>query len=465
MGALTAFDLEMAIAADADVVAWTREFAEAAPRVHVKFDSGMGRLGTKDVELVHELARAAADGRADDPLRHRRRARRRPLPAPAGGVRRASPRGTRSCCCTPPTARRPSAIRPRTSTWCAAASRSTAWTPSRATPPSAASSRRSSCAPGSPPCAASSRATAPATVAAGGRSEPTWVATIPIGYGDGWRRALTNDCDVLIGGRRHPLVGTVSMDNVTVDLGADTDVRVGDEVDPDRRPGRRADPRRGGRAAPGHDQLRGHLRPLAAGAPPPRAVSLVEVFAGTPAWIVGGTIRDELLGRPLEGRRRRRRRRPEAGRAAARGRGARAGVPALGGVRRLARDRPPRRSGLRPLAAPGRDDRGRPRASATSASTRWRCRSTGPCWTRSPAPAPARLGTALRRRSTRRRGRGADRRHERPDRPARRPARPRAPRAARARPARPTPPTRCARCGSCAWPPSSASAPRPRPSA
>jgi alanine racemase len=56
------------------------------------------------------------------------------------------------------------------------------------------------------------------------------VATIPIGYGDGWRRALTNDCDVLIRGRRHPLVGTVSMDNVTVALPPGTDVEVGDEV-------------------------------------------------------------------------------------------------------------------------------------------------------------------------------------------------------------------------------------------
>ena len=59
-------------------------------------------------------------------------------------------------------------------------------------------------------------------------SQPTWVATLPIGYGDGWRRALSNDCDVLIGGRRHPLVGTVSMDNVTVDLGPETDVEPGD---------------------------------------------------------------------------------------------------------------------------------------------------------------------------------------------------------------------------------------------
>ena len=43
---------------------------------------------------------------------------------------------------------------------------------------------------------------------------------MPIGYGDGVRRALTNNADVLVGGRRVPLVGTVSMDNVTVDLGA-----------------------------------------------------------------------------------------------------------------------------------------------------------------------------------------------------------------------------------------------------
>jgi alanine racemase len=59
---------------------------------------------------------------------------------------------------------------------------------------------------------------------------PTWVATVPVGYGDGWRRALTNDCDVLIGGRRYPLVGAVSMDNVTVALGPEPAADVGDEV-------------------------------------------------------------------------------------------------------------------------------------------------------------------------------------------------------------------------------------------
>ena len=59
--------------------------------------------------------------------------------------------------------------------------------------------------------------------------EPTMVATLPIGYGDGWRRALTNNCDVLIRGARRPLVGTVSMDNVTVARSATTS-RSGDEA-------------------------------------------------------------------------------------------------------------------------------------------------------------------------------------------------------------------------------------------
>jgi alanine racemase len=49
----------------------------------------------------------------------------------------------------------------------------------------------------------------------------TRLAVLPIGYGDGWRRGLSNNADVLVGGRRYPLVGTVSMDNITVDLGGE----------------------------------------------------------------------------------------------------------------------------------------------------------------------------------------------------------------------------------------------------
>src|ERR671918_3143858 len=52
----------------------------------------------------------------------------------------------------------------------------------------------------------------------------TRVGVLPIGYGDGVRRGLSNNAEVLVRGRRHPLVGTVSMDNITVDLGPDSDV-------------------------------------------------------------------------------------------------------------------------------------------------------------------------------------------------------------------------------------------------
>jgi alanine racemase len=49
----------------------------------------------------------------------------------------------------------------------------------------------------------------------------THLGVLPIGYGDGFRRALSSRADVLVAGARLPLVGTVSMDNVAVDLGPD----------------------------------------------------------------------------------------------------------------------------------------------------------------------------------------------------------------------------------------------------
>lgn len=55
------------------------------------------------------------------------------------------------------------------------------------------------------------------------------VVTIPIGYADGLPRGLSDRGEVLIGGRRHPLAGTVTMDQVVVDVG-DMAVQVGDEV-------------------------------------------------------------------------------------------------------------------------------------------------------------------------------------------------------------------------------------------
>lgn len=60
--------------------------------------------------------------------------------------------------------------------------------------------------------------------------QDTWIATIPAGYADGFNRLFSNRGRVLINGRSYPVVGRVCMDQSMVNLGPDTDVRVGDEV-------------------------------------------------------------------------------------------------------------------------------------------------------------------------------------------------------------------------------------------
>jgi alanine racemase len=229
MGALTPADRRVAQEAEADVVAWTPDVE--GERLHVKLDTGMGRLGTKDRDEAVRLARgdrvvglmthfATADEPGDEYFPAQLERFREFVDAVGRDdlvVHAANSAATY---------RDPAAhfdlvrcgiaiygldpfhedpvkrgLEPALSlhSWVAAVRRFEAGE-------SAGYGRR--------------------WVA----SEPTWVATVPIGYGDGWSRALTNDCDVLIGGRRFPLVGTVSMDNVTVDLGGETDVAVGDEV-------------------------------------------------------------------------------------------------------------------------------------------------------------------------------------------------------------------------------------------
>jgi alanine racemase len=58
----------------------------------------------------------------------------------------------------------------------------------------------------------------------------TRIAVVPLGYGDGWSRLLSNRAEALVGGRRVPMVGTISMDQLTIDLGPEGEERVGDEV-------------------------------------------------------------------------------------------------------------------------------------------------------------------------------------------------------------------------------------------
>jgi alanine racemase len=59
----------------------------------------------------------------------------------------------------------------------------------------------------------------------------TVVATVPLGYADGVTRRLSETGgQVLIGGQRHPIAGTVTMDQILVDCGPGADVAVGDVV-------------------------------------------------------------------------------------------------------------------------------------------------------------------------------------------------------------------------------------------
>jgi alanine racemase len=58
----------------------------------------------------------------------------------------------------------------------------------------------------------------------------TRIGLVPVGYADGYARNLTGRAQVLVGGRRVPVVGTISMDQLTVDLGPKGTEGVGDEV-------------------------------------------------------------------------------------------------------------------------------------------------------------------------------------------------------------------------------------------
>jgi alanine racemase len=231
MGALTRDELRVAVEADAHVVAWTDAVADAAPRVHVKLDTGMGRLGTKDRELALRLAArpnvtglmthfATADDPGDELFE-------RQLAAFADFVDAVGRDDL-----TVHAANSAAALREPASHFdlvrCGVAVYGMdpfGEDPSRHGLEPALSLRS---------WVAAVRRFEPGDSAGYGRrwtaGEPTWVATVPIGYGDGWRRGLSNNCDVLVRGRRHPVVGTVSMDNVTVSLGPETDVAVGDEV-------------------------------------------------------------------------------------------------------------------------------------------------------------------------------------------------------------------------------------------
>ena len=58
----------------------------------------------------------------------------------------------------------------------------------------------------------------------------TRIATVPIGYGDGYPRALSNRGKALVRGKRARIVGNICMDQLMLDVTHVEGVRVGDEV-------------------------------------------------------------------------------------------------------------------------------------------------------------------------------------------------------------------------------------------
>ena len=250
MGALSDDELPVAVGAGAELVAWNDRFVShlvrvlhadggRSARVHVKLDTGMGRLGTRELDEAARLAErvagtapalelagamthfASAD--EDPEFTAAQLARFTPF---VRYVRDHWPRVVVHAANSAATLREPAShfdfVRCGIAVY--------GCDPMNQDP---LSHQLEPALELSSYVAAVKRA-APGDSAGYGRrwvaSAPTWLATVPIGYGDGIRRGLTNNSEVIIGTRRFPLVGAVSMDNITVEVGSGDAVRCGDRV-------------------------------------------------------------------------------------------------------------------------------------------------------------------------------------------------------------------------------------------
>jgi alanine racemase len=236
MGALSPDELEEALAADADVVVWSERYLHAViaaggGRVHVKLDTGMGRLGTRDPAEASRVALAAlkepqvrlaglmthfatADDLKDDGFFAGQ------LETFAYWVRTVK-------------AEHPEVVVHAANSAAMLRDAEAQFDMVRCgiaiygMDPFG----RDPAARGLEPALELSSYVAEVKPCREGEStgygrrfvaeQDTYLGVLPIGYGDGWRRGLSNNADVLVGGQRYPLAGTVSMDNITIDLGPD----------------------------------------------------------------------------------------------------------------------------------------------------------------------------------------------------------------------------------------------------
>src|SRR3954452_3820982 len=233
LGALTVDELAVALDARAEIVGWREAFVAAIDRPArgpVQLDTGMGRLGTRDAEEAARVAAAIAAAphlelagamthfaTADEPGDDFMPEQLARFAAWAAPLRERHPGILLHAANRAATLRDPAThfdlVRAGVAIY--------------GLDPFQRDPAEQELEPALELCSyvAEVKAVAPGQSAGYGRrfvaEGATTLATIPVGYGDGVRRALTNDADVLVGGARRPLRGTVSMDNVTVDLGPD----------------------------------------------------------------------------------------------------------------------------------------------------------------------------------------------------------------------------------------------------
>jgi alanine racemase len=236
LGALSEAELAIALGADAELVAWDERFVEQLlrtrpqrpVRVHVKLDTGLGRLGTRELGQALAVAEAVrardAEGlRLHGAMTHLATADGDPefLAAQLAAFR---PFVTRLRELAPVIAH-------------AANSAATLRDPESHFDMVRCGIALHGCDPfnldpephGLEPAlelasyVAAVKRIHPGESTGYGRrfvaAHDSWIATLPLGYADAVRREHTNNGEVLIAGRRHPIVGTISMDNLTVDLG------------------------------------------------------------------------------------------------------------------------------------------------------------------------------------------------------------------------------------------------------